>query len=257
MAQTRPKAFVVYAFLMWCVATRLKIANGKACLNFPPWSYHILGTNPFNLLCSYTSSASDYVFLTTSGKYDDPVQTPLSSTPEQIAAIKKRVLAIQSLANNDTIPEDDLMRLFDACEPADAEKDLCGRGFRGKIIRTDRFNVLTFGDKFIVTPLNYVLCMNWNKRFDSRYVGDDMVFSWASTFYLPLPFVGLMELHNATYRKQTTATMFYSTTNLRDIFVKLEDKPETTVLLGLVVHADRTIGYFTLTWDKKMIWQMQ
>ena len=139
------------------------------------------------------------------------------------------------------------MRLFDACDPAIAEKDCVGRTFQGRIIRTGKsvFDVVEWG---MIRPLGLV-GFGWGKRFKSLYEGDNIVIDWLRTVYVPFPGAGVSQITDARWRNQVTATIKFTSNACSDVFVKLLDTPDRTVLFGPICAENKTIGWCTISLD--------
>ena len=167
---------------------------------------------------------------------------------EEKEDLTAKLLEIASNKKDHIVSEAELIRLFDACEPAIAEKDVIGRSFRGRIIRTGT-NVFDLAELTMLWPMR-VMGINWNKRFFSMYKGDAFVFDWQQFYYFPIFFNGVASITDQRWRNQVTATVGMSMNQVRDPLVKLVDTPETTILLGNAYCEKAVLGWFTLTLDK-------
>ena len=71
--------------------------------------------------------------------------------------------------------EEDLVLLFDQCQPIQAE-ELIGNTWNGKIIRTNR-SLLDIAEWLLVRPLG-LFGFKWGKRYRTQHVGDPLLVRW-------------------------------------------------------------------------------
>lgn len=146
-----------------------------------------------------------------------------------------------------TYTEADIVRLFDTLPTAGAEKDLIGRVWEGKILRTSS-SVLDFAYYAIHKPLKK-LGFQWGKRYSTANKGDPLFLRWRDRFYIPVPFWGNVSMIDIKWRGKTTATMSYDHQPWRDYFRILSNQDGKVVLLGVWTHKHIAGGWFTLTLD--------
>jgi len=155
------------------------------------------------------------------------------------------------LTNDDYIhTEADIVRLFDTLPAASAEKDLIGKVWSGKILRTNR-SALDFAHYAIHKPLK-MLGFQWGKRYCSANKGDPLFLRWRDRFYMPVPFWGNVSMIEIRWRGKTTATMNYDHQPWRDYFRVLSKENGKVVLLGVWTHKHISGGWFTLTLDNNI-----
>ncbi len=144
--------------------------------------------------------------------------------------------------------EADLVRLYDSLPTVSARRDLVGRAFRGRILRTGR-SVLDLADRALVRPLGK-LGLGWGKRYRTRHVGDPLLVRWANRVYFPIPIWGNVGMTDIAWRGASTATMNYDRQPWKDYFKLLSDEGGRVVLLGVWTHKHIAGGWFTLTLDE-------
>ncbi|MCC1498152.1 DUF4334 domain-containing protein [Alcanivorax sp. 1008] len=144
----------------------------------------------------------------------------------------------------------DLLSLFDSLPSVQAEKDLVGRAWKGKILRTNR-SVLDLAEWLIIKPASY-LGLSWGKRFKTRHKGDPLFFCWLDRIYVPVPVWGNVAVTDVRWRGECTATMTYDQQAWRDYFKVLLRSNGDLVLLGVCTHKHTVAGWFTLTLDESV-----
>lgn len=155
------------------------------------------------------------------------------------------------LNNDDYIyTEADIVRLFDTLPTVSAEKDLIGRVWQGKVLRTKR-SALDFAHYAIVKPLK-LLGFQWGKRYCTANKGDPLFLRWRNRFYVPVPLWGNVSMIDIKWRGKMTATMNYDHQPWRDYFRLLSNQDGKMVLLGVWTHKHIAGGWFTLTLDTKI-----
>ncbi len=170
----------------------------------------------------------------------------LTGSGQPLDVIKEQILSGQDMA----FEEEDLVRLYDSLPAVQAEKDLIGRTWNGRIIRTNA-SVLDLAEWAIIKPLNK-LGLNWGKRYRNQHKGDPLLIRWADKIYIPIPIWGNVGMTDIRWRGEPTATMNYDHQPWKDYFKLLSDKPGETVLLGVWTHKHIAGGWFTLTLDESV-----
>jgi len=165
---------------------------------------------------------------------------------EDIASVRSDILAGKDRAYK----EIDVVRLFDACEPANAQKHMIGKTWHGKILRTNA-SVLDLAEWLIIRPLSY-LGLSWGKRYRTQHTGDPLLFNWQKICYFPIPLWGNVCMTGIEWRDRTVATMNYDHQPWKDYFAilsqpTLEEPNKPTVMLGVWTSKDKAGGWFTLT----------
>ena len=163
---------------------------------------------------------------------------------KELQQIAGEIIEQVDIAHN----EEDLVRLYDSLPDVDAEQDLIGRTWQGRILRTNR-SVLDLAEWLIIRPLKMV-GVNWGKRYRDQYKGDPLLFRFIDRFYVPVAIWGNVGMTNIQWRESSTATMNYDYQPWKDYFKLLSNEDGKTILLGVWTHKDIAGGWFTLTLDE-------
>lgn len=169
----------------------------------------------------------------------------VSGTGESLESVTQSILGQADIAYN----EEDLVRLYDSLPAVGAQKDLIGRTWRGKILRTNN-SVLDLAEWAIIRPLS-LLGITWGKRYRTADVGDPLLFNWQEKVYAPVPIWGNVGMTDIRWRGVPTATMNYDHQPWKDYFKLLSDKNGEIVLLGIWTHKQISGGWFALTLDQE------
>jgi len=227
----------------WKCGARVVTGNGKVVFFFPSFLYDFIGRALFILnwiiclLCYLQPEKSEW---------NDSVDV----APDKLKSRRDlNELKKQILAGTDTFYEEvDLVCLYDSLPKVEAEKDLVGRSWNGKILRTNK-SVLDFAEWVLVRPLTK-LGLAWGKRYITQHTGDPLFINWNKQVYAPLPLWGIVGVCDIKWRGAVTGTMNYDHQPWKDYFAKLEETTQTVVLLGVWTSREKAGGWFTLTLDK-------
>lgn len=220
--------------------TRKKGGEQPVVATAPPIAYDLiqLGLFPLNYLIGLATAAQAGESKWNETGFD---KRKLVGTGKAIETLKAEILNEEDIAFN----EEDLVRLYDALPAAEAEKDLIGRSWRGRVLRTNG-SVLDVVEWLLVRPLK-AMGVNWGKRYRSRDMGDPLLLNWNGKFYFPFPAWGNVGMTDIRWRGVPTATMNYDHQPWKDYFKVLVNEGDNVVLLGVWTHKDVAGGWFTLT----------
>ena len=220
----------------------MRISNNRAVLFFPPVAYDLVQLALFPL--NYAIGGMCYLQPDKSvWNGQDFASQDVSGSGKLLDELKREILSRADVAYN----EQDLVRLYDALPAVSAGKDLIGRTWKGKILRTNR-SVLDLAEWAIVRPLTK-LGLAWGKRYRTADKGDPLLVNWKDRLVTPIPFWGNVGMADIRWRGETTATMNYDHQPWKDYFKLLSDDNGRVVLLGVWTHKHIAGGWFTLTLD--------
>ncbi|WP_394171798.1 DUF4334 domain-containing protein [Thalassotalea litorea] len=223
----------------------MRIQNKYLVFFFPPMAYDLLQYLFFPV--NYLLGLLCYIQPQKSVWNEPGFETQeLNGTNIDQAALTDIILN----KKNHVYHEHDIVKLYDSLPAANARKDLIGRAWKGKVLRTNR-STLDFAHWFIATPLK-LLGFTWGKRYCTAKTGDPLFLRWLNLFYIPLPLWGNVSMVDVRWRGECTATMVYDHQPWRDHFKVLSDNGEHVVLLGVWTHKHIAGGWFTLTLDKNI-----
>ena len=170
----------------------------------------------------------------------------LRGSAKPVEIIAREILEQQDIAYE----EEDLVRLYDSLPSVDAESDLVGRSWQGKVLRTNA-SVLDIAEWLLIRPLS-LLGLNWGKRYRNANVGDPLLVRWKDEAFFPVPAWGNVGMTNIEWRDDSTATMNYDHQPWKDYFKMLSNDDGKMVLLGVWTHKHIAGGWFTLTFDAEL-----
>lgn len=230
--------------LVGCVATgfKVKVRNSKIVLFFSSFVYDWMTRIAFvpngiiSAMCYLQPRRSIW-------NEPEDVARKLVTSGESLETVKRDLIAKKERS----YVEEDLVQLYDTLPVVDAQRDLIGRSWRGKIVRVNS-SVLDLADWFIVKPLS-LLGIGWGKRYITAHLGDPLLFRFLNTLYFPIPLWGNVGMTNIEWRGKPTATMNYDHQPWKDYFRLLSSEPGKVVLLGVWTHKHIAGGWFTLTLD--------
>jgi len=241
-------AVLVTAYLLARKAGgRIVMRNGKTVVFAPSFLYDLIARMFF--FPNWAICAACYVQPELS-EWNEPTSVTvdqLKKMPgEDLAVVRADLLARRDRAYKEV----DIVRLFDACEPANAQRDMIGHTWNGKIVRTNG-SVLDLAEWCIVRPLS-AMGVNWGKRYLTQHTGDPLLFNVGQSVYFPVPLWGNVCMTGIEWRGRSLATMNYDHQPWKDYFVVLsKPTPEApdapTVVLGVWTSKDKAGGWFTLT----------
>lgn len=222
----------------------MRISNGRAIMFYPPFVYDLAQFVMFPVnalicgLCHVQPSTS--IWNEANFKTQD-----VSGSGKSLDTLKREILSQQDIAYN----EQDLVRLYDSLPAVNAQDDLIGNTWKGRILRTNQ-SVLDLAEWAVVRPLTK-LGFNWGKRYRTADKGDPLLFNWNRRIFVPVPIWGNVGMTDIRWRGVSTATMNYDHQPWKDYFKLLSDENGRKVLLGVWTHKHIAGGWFTLTLDEE------
>jgi hypothetical protein len=222
----------------------MRIANNRVVLFFPTVAYDLIQLALFPV--NYVIGVLCYLQPQKSFWNEQGFETQdISGTGKPVEELKNEILNHADIAYN----EQDLVRLYDSLPAVNAQNDLIGRTWKGKVLRTNR-SVLDLAEWGLVRPLTK-LGFAWGKRYRTADKGDPLLLSWGGKFFTPLPFWGNVGVTDIRWRGEATATMNYDHQPWKDYFKLLSNEDGKIVLLGVWTHKHIAGGWFTLTLDEE------
>ena len=218
----------------------MRAENRPVVCFYPPFVYDLMQFAMFPLnyaiggLCHLQPKASVW------GE-PDFASRPVPGTGKSLASIAADVREGRDVAHD----EGDLVRLYDSLPAVSAEKDLVGRSWNGRILRTNA-SVLDVAEWLIIRPLSRI-GVAWGKRYRDIHKGDPLLFRFRDAVYAPVPIWGNVGMTDIRWRGVPTATMNYDHQPWKDYFKLLSDADGKVVLLGVWTHKHIAGGWFTLT----------
>lgn len=227
----------------------MRVKNRRAVLFYPPIAYDATQFLMFPL--NYAISALCYLQPKKSvwneeGFHEQPIQ----GSGKSLEQVKAEILRQDDVAHN----EEDLVRLYDELPAVNAQTDLVGNTWNGRILRTNA-SVLDVAEWLIIRPLSKV-GVKWGKRYRTSDMGDPLLMRWREKIYFPIPMWGNVGMTDIKWRGVSTATMNYDHQPWKDYFKLLSDENGKVVLLGVWTHKHIAGGWFTLTLDPDVVTQM-
>lgn len=224
----------------------MKIKNGKVVLYFPSLFYDVAqwAFFPVNYVISVACHFQPKKSVWNDEDFD---KKEIKGSGKSLDDIKKDILE----EKNVSFDEEDIVLLYDSLPAVTSHKDVIGRSWKGRIVRTNA-SVLDVGEWLLVRTLG-LLGLKWGKRFRTDVKGDPLQVRWFDRFYFPLPIWGNVSIIDIKWRGVTTATMVYDHQPWKDYFKLLSDENGKFVLLGVWTHKDIAGGWFTLTFDPDVV----
>lgn len=218
----------------------MRIINRRAVMFYPPAVYDISQFVLFPL--NYAISTMCHLQPSKSVWNEADFQSKnLQGSSQTLEQLKTSILGQQDTAYT----EADLVRLYDSLPAVNAQDDLIGRTWQGKILRTNK-SVLDLAEWCIIRPLSH-LGIKWGKRYRTSDKGDPLLMRWKDKVYAPIPIWGNVGMTDIRWRGVPTATMNYDHQPWKDYFRLLSDEAGNKVLLGVWTHKHIAGGWFTLS----------